>query len=334
MGFFNKIFSGKGNNKKKDALSDRLLRIVKEKTTTEYVKLIPKKGKTKPWASKIGGVPYMPKGFDYPCGVVENVVVSETQGLSTAASVKTEPFAGLGGDAFSASAVITESQIVTEEKKPQLLPLRFLAQVNFGEMPPLEGFPTEGILQFYIAGDNSYGLNFENPEEQKGFRVIYHEHVIEDESALLSALPTDGVYSESFPVEEELKLNFEKSSMPMGGSDFRFDKMLLKAYNEAYPEANVPSLDRLPEDELDKMYEQLDLGGHRIGGYPSFTQLDPREYHQELQEDTILLFQLDSDETDDYKIIWGDKGVCNFFIRPEDLSKKDFKRVLYHWDCY
>lgn len=216
-----------------------------------------------------------------------------------------------------------------------MLPLRFLAQVNFSEMPPLDGFPTKGILQFYIAGENAHGLNFENPEEQKGFRVIYHEEVVEDETALLSVLPTDGVeYPDGFPVDGELRLNFEKSSMPMGGGDYRFDKLLLDAYNEANPDARVASLDRAPEDELDKVYDQLDMGGHRMGGYPFFTQLDPREYHQELKENSILLFQLDSDETDDYKIVWGDSGVCNFFIRPENLAKRDFSRVLYHWDCY
>ena len=31
---------------------------------------------------------------------------------------------------------------------------------------------------------------------------------------------------------------------------------------------------------------------------------------------------------------WRDSGVCNFFIRPENLAKRDFSRVLYHWDCY
>ena len=296
MGFFNKIFGGGGNEGKKETSADRILRVIKEKTTTECVTLIPSKGTTKPWESKIGGMPYMPKGFDYPY---------EEAG----------------------STVVTEGQ--------KLLPLRFLAQVNFSEMPPLDGFPTKGILQFYIAGENAHGLNFENPEEQKGFRVIYHEEVVEDETALLSVLPTEGVeYPDGFPVDGELRLNFEKSSMPMGGGDYRFDKLLLDAYNEANPDARVASLDRAPEDELDKVYDQLDMGGHRMGGYPFFTQLDPREYHQELKENSILLFQLDSDETDDYKIVWGDSGVCNFFIRPENLAKRDFSRVLYHWDCY
>ena len=34
-------------------------------------------------------------------------------------------------------------------------------------------------------------------------------------------------------MDGELRLNFEKSSMPMGGGDYRFDKLLLDAYNEA-----------------------------------------------------------------------------------------------------
>ena len=315
MGFFNKIFGGGGNEGKKETSADRMLRIIKEKTMTECVTLIPEKGTTKPWESKIGGVPYMPKGFDYPYEEVGSTVVTEGQAPVMAANVAAGPFAGLDGSTAAAMPSAASGETVEQVEERKLLPLRFLAQVNFSEMPPLEGFPTKGILQFYIAGENVHGLNFENPEEQKGFRVIYHEVVVEDESALLAVLPTDGVeYPDRFPVDSELKLNFEKSSMPMGGGDYR--------------------LDRAPEDDLDKVYDQLDMGGHRIGGYPFFTQLDPREYHQELKENSILLFQLDSEETDDYKIMWGDSGVCNFFIRPENLAKRDFSRVLYHWDCY
>ena len=56
MGFFNKIFGGGGNDGKKETSADRMLRIIKEKTMTECVKLIPEKGATKPWESKIGGL--------------------------------------------------------------------------------------------------------------------------------------------------------------------------------------------------------------------------------------------------------------------------------------
>ena len=220
MGFFNKIFGGGGNEGKKETSADRILRIIKEKTMTECVTLIPEKGTTKPWESKIGGVPYMPKGFDYPYEEVGSTVVTEGQAPVMAANVAAGPFAGLDGSTAAAMPSAASGETVEQVEERKLLPLRFLAQVNFSEMPPLEGFPTKGILQFYIAGENVHGLNFENPEEQKGFRVIYHEVVVEDESALLAVLPTDGVeYPDGFPVDSELKLNFEKSSMPMGGGD-------------------------------------------------------------------------------------------------------------------
>ena len=69
--------------------------------------------------------------------------------------------------------------------------------------------------------------------------------------------------------------------------------------------------------------------GHKIGGYPSFCQDDPR---YDLEEKYELLFQLDSDS--DLELRWGDMGVANFFITTKDLETRDFSRVMYNWDCY
>jgi uncharacterized protein ywqG len=33
------------------------------------------------------------------------------------------------------------------------------------------------------------------------------------------------------------------------------------------------------------------------------------------------------------KLMWGDSGVANFFITPEDLAKRDFSRVAFVFDC-
>ena len=130
MGFFNKIFGGGGNEGKKETSADRILRVIKEKTTTECVTLIPSKGTTKPWESKIGGMPYMPKGFDYPYEEAGSTVVTEGQAPAVAASVAAGPFAGLdGGTTTVPSAAAGEALEQVEERK--LLPLRFLAQVNF-----------------------------------------------------------------------------------------------------------------------------------------------------------------------------------------------------------
>lgn len=325
-----------------------MLKVIREKTTVECVALTPVKEATKPWNSKLGGLPYMPKGFAYPFEEIGNDTATEAQVPAMNPATPTGPFAGLDGSAPGVPPVEsanTESaprtDTPTAEAEPEMaaehvkLPLRFLGQLNFSEMPPLEGFPRQGILQFYISGQDTYGLNFENPVEQNGFRVIYHEEVVEDEVALLTTLPGDMVdQQEGFPIDGELRLTFEKTTMPMGCGDYRFDKILLDAYNQAHPGNTVPSLDRLPEDCLDEVYDQLDMGGHRVGGYPMFTQIDPREYREDLKGHTVLLFQLDSDEGEDYSILWGDSGVCNFFIHPDDLAKRDFSKVVYNWDCY
>ena len=47
-------------------------------------------------------------------------------------------------------------------------PMMFLAQINFEEMPPLEGFTDKGLLQFYITNTEDYG--YDEP-----CRIIYYE---------------------------------------------------------------------------------------------------------------------------------------------------------------
>jgi uncharacterized protein YwqG len=63
-------------------------------------------------------------------------------------------------------------------------PLALLAQFNFAEIPSLPNFPDKGILQFYIAADDLYGMNFDDQQQQSGFRVLYFDQVIEDTSQL------------------------------------------------------------------------------------------------------------------------------------------------------
>ena len=47
--------------------------------------------------------------------------------------------------------------------------LYLLAQINFAETPPLEGFPQKGILQFYISKDDLYGCDVYNLKNNEGF---------------------------------------------------------------------------------------------------------------------------------------------------------------------
>lgn len=52
----------------------------------------------------------------------------------------------------------------------------------------------------------------------------------------------------------------------------------------------IPALDRVEENVFDKVYDKLESEGHRVGGYPAFTQLDPREYDEAFKEHTVLSF--------------------------------------------
>lgn len=207
-------------------------------------------------------------------------------------------------------------------------PLAFLAQINFEQLPPLPGFPQYGMLQFFVGTDYMYGLDIENPTSQASFRIIYHNEIKETDK-LLTTLPVTIEYGSDFPVHQELKMGFTPEVSVMGWQDFRYETDLLKAYKKQFPVTG--SYDDIPVEIRDKMEQLCNAGGSRVGGYPLFTQSDPRN-SEEYADYTILLFQLDSDS--DLGINWGDDGVCNFFITPLQLKERNFTNVLYHWDCY
>lgn len=195
--------------------------------------------------------------------------------------------------------------------------LAFLAQINFEEVPPLDSFPKKGILQFYIGGDDLYGLDFDNPTEQNRFRILFFEKIIEDEKQLTTDFSFVKRYgSLPFNPSKSFPIDFLFSQEIISPGDYQFDEKFQEKI-----------MDKAGEEVVDEFYEMDIWAKHKMHGYPYFTQYDVRDS----EDPMILLFQLDSD--DGMEIMWGDVGVCNFFIRKEDLEKKDFSNVLYNWDC-
>lgn len=194
-------------------------------------------------------------------------------------------------------------------------PLYLLVQINFAEVPPLEPFPSSGLLQFFIGTDDLYGCDVDNPRKSEGFACVYHEAVdgrALDDFSFLNI--RDGI----LPMHEPLsarRLVFEVGKMPVDCSDYRFEKLL--------PE--------LSEDETlrDAYCEFVMPPAVRLGGYPTFTQTDPRYWPTgaDLGEFTLLTV----DTTDG--IMWGDSGVAQFFMHEQDLCRRDFSKVVYNWDC-
>ena len=197
-----------------------------------------------------------------------------------------------------------------------------LAQINFKEIPHLQGYPDAGYLQFYISvSDEMFGIDFDNPQLQKNFKVFYFEETdVEKYKADFSFLD-EILKTDMSPVYKPHALSFSLQDEYIGIGDVRSDEFNINGIAKKYPDI---------EDELeDALYDEIHTTGHKIGGYAHFAQEDPRNYKEEFKE-YVLLLQIDTDDN----IMWGDSGVGNFFIHPDDLAKKDFSKVLYNWDCY
>lgn len=235
-------------------------------------------------------------------------------------------------------------------------PLKFLAQLNFEKLPHIPGFPEKGILQFFAGydGDDVFGLNFDDPTDQNGFRVIYHENISED-ADLINELPE--IETDDFPFTGEFLLKAEKAEQAnVTYTDYRFDSALIESYNSLFDanincvyafNENAVGLNQIDNELCEALFdndedrEDREDCGTRMGGYAYFTQDDPRRDTDKYGDFQVMLFQSDSENGNpngderayEDEIMWGDVGVANFFISAADLAKRDFSRVLYNWDC-
>ena len=235
---------------------------------------------------------------------------------------------------------------VPKNKENQQLTL--LAQINIEELPKNNIYPMkEGILQFWILNDDVLGLDYDT-HLGDGFKIIYYKDIdksVTEEEVLEKYKPYKDEDS-YFPVEGEFSLSFKLTDGYCTASDDRFSKFFIEEiknfekekgeeYKEIFEKYRKNNLgynicyDFYEIFEEDKnLNDKLFGAGHKIGGYPDYTQNDIRDEDYE-----ILLLQIDSEGTEKNEIIWGDCGIANFFIREKDLKELNFDKVIYNWDC-
>ena len=225
--------------------------------------------------------------------------------------------------------------------------MELLAQVDCAGLEGLPDFPHRGLLQFFFGLDDVFGMDFDDPTAQKGFRVLYHETVDptvtaaevlakkaeapKPEGDARYYTPLFGVYGIRFAPAEVQRINSQ---------DFRaWDKFLAK-WNELHGTDIKTQWDYYRATKISGEFPapKEKAPYHQMGGYPYFTQEDPRINAGELANLDVLLFQLDSEMLPRKQgggdlVLWGDCGVCNFFINREALRRRDFSRVCYNWDC-
>lgn len=212
--------------------------------------------------------------------------------------------------------------------------LYLLAQINFGQMPHLAGFPENGLLQFFIDGEDTlYGADYDHPQSQRSWRIRYIPQVpvtaLHPGRVVRPAWHDDTTLPFDGP-DSEFKLAAELGKQTITPSDHRFEDRLQRCIS-TMNEYDRGFFRDHEADIRDALTSLLESSGHQMGGYPLFTQNDPHDTRDPMwAKANVLLLQVDSVSG----VMFGDSGVANFFIAPGDLERLDFSQTLYTWDCY
>lgn len=317
--FFQTIFADENqvNSIPDDYFLKKYPKLAETITKSVHITLDTPKEKLALWSSKVGGIPYLP----------------------------------------------------TDEEAPRTSKgekLTFIAQINFSEVPAIDDFPKKGLLQFWAIKNNlaedyaeilpeeqrkifieQYNAMIDDDQEkiddeslnmifqaaseedwvgiathvpttkQDQFRVIYYADINPNQSRSAEDFNNDILLTFDDEIMEAA-MQFDLRQEHMYPVDYRFEKNYGKADDDfgIYLEMGLPA------------------AGHKLGGYPDFTQTDPRgEYAGAFRSYDTLLLQLDGDEEFGLFYSYGDTCVGNFFINKDKLKKLDFSDILFNWDC-
>lgn len=204
-------------------------------------------------------------------------------------------------------------------------PLDHLAQLDMADCRALDGYPVDGVLQFFIGRGDLFGMNLE--DLRKGDFLV--RHVPADSSGELHAAPSMTVPAGECPEDySPLGDDYRRAGLPlraeaftdrMDASTCEVDERLTALFERFDADAVWPIL------EADEFERRVD---HHTGGYPAYTQSDIRYQDSYADCDQVLL-RITSDDG----IMWGDSGEAVFLISPENFAKRDFSKVVYSWDC-
>lgn len=202
-------------------------------------------------------------------------------------------------------------------------PMALLAQINFADVPAHPDLPSQGILQFFIPKqDDYYGADFDNvgagalitqfwPNPSTDALIDWPNNLKEDDLT-----PVNGCHALTFTSTEDVAgIDTIECAEAMNANPFEvLEDVALNEKEET--------------QFFDNITDFTESYGHKLLGYPYFTQEEPRQ-----DSSYRLLLQIDTDMDGDNDIMWGDNGVGQLFIRDEDLKQQRFDKVWFYWDC-
>jgi uncharacterized protein YwqG len=204
---------------------------------------------------------------------------------------------------------------------PQGERMEFLAQLDFAALPPLPGFPRAGLVQMFLpADDDLMGMD---PDDPSASTVVVLTRA-NGAGAVRAANIADGPDICS-PFKDD---RTRQHGVPLTPTPFTaaIDMSQWQAEEQREGKSRREGIDQW--DDL--LFAPLDDAAyaHHVGGHPAFVQADFRRRGQ-LDDYDCCLLRL----TSDTHLQWGDVGEANWLIRPEDLARGDFSRVIFWWDC-
>lgn len=207
-----------------------------------------------------------------------------------------------------------------QHKKKDLV---MIAQINFGDLPPIPDYPSSGILQLFVTKDIEDGVCV----------PVYHKEIVKGTKVLddVPLVNTSFPKYDQFPFNEVFYPTAKKVVSIPNNSEDHWDDVFTPEVNDAF-RTNWKSWLDMPDKILRIAWEMQKKKyypyGSKIGGHPYFVQADPRRS----EEKSALLLQIDSDRG----IMFGDNGSSQFFCSKNNIKNCRFteKTVTFTWSCY
>lgn len=210
---------------------------------------------------------------------------------------------------------------------PRGVPLEFIAQLDCADCRGLGGYPDTGIIQFFVARDDLYGADFDDPA---GSNMLVRRCDVTQPGALVAPPPLEpvaGVEFSDFTPFQDAAVRANGIGLRASLISDRIDQGVMEAEQRVvalYERYDIARLETFLESDAAARPLR-----HHTGGFPAYTQSDVHYQPAFAAFDHVLL-RLTSDDA----IMWGDVGECVFLIRRDDLAQGDFSRVAYSWDCH
>jgi uncharacterized protein YwqG len=223
-------------------------------------------------------------------------------------------------------------------------PLSFIAQINCEEVSELDKdnlLPKKGMLYFfYELTTMTWGFN---PRDKGSAKVYYFD----GDMKMLSKID----FPENLPTKYQLPETTISFSFELNLPDFeelierhgeiKYEKLdeyyeaRLKLINETerYPKHKLLGYADIIQNGM-LLECELTTNGIYTGGVTSNISEEDMLYYKSNSSAWQLLLQVDSIETDNYELLWGDCGKIYYYININDLLSLRFDNCWLVLQCY